>query len=58
MRWSKPYTAWRLLSIVVMVPSSWVSTTTAVSTSPASPMRGSTRTAPRAKTSTTSDPTT
>ena len=57
-RWSYPYTARRLLSMAVMAPLAWVSTTTAVSRSPAAPMAGSTRTAPVAYTSTTSLPVT
>jgi len=46
------------LSIVVMQPFSCCRTISAVSMSPASPMAGSTRTAPRAYTSTTSLPVT
>ena len=57
-RWSYPYAARRLLSITVSVPSAWRSVTTTVSRSPTSPIAGSTRTSPRAKTSSTSLPVT
>ena len=47
-RWSNPYTAWRLLSMLVRHPFSCRSVTMAVSTSPTSAKPGSMRTPPSA----------